>query len=381
VFVSTHSASFGYTPGPIEPGRWAIVVGVPNIRDGVTSRYAITMRASKSPTDWPTLRDGAGWYAGDLHAHSGHSDGRTVGPAGQRLRVPPEHVFDAARAAGLDFVALTDHNTSSHWSDVDRLQPLFPDLLLLHGREVTTYRGHMNAFGEERFVDFRLGEGRTIASVVKEITGGGALLSINHPLRPDDETCMGCGWNDRDDATIRALNAVEIVNGGLAEGPMSGWSFWASMLNRGHRLTAIGGSDEHTPDETSDQQIGRPTTVVCARSLSERAIVDGIRAGRVYVRTRSAAGPTLELWGEASGARVQSGESAPKGQLKLEATIAPAEGQRFEWIRNGTVLASGVVPNDGRLVHVVTSVSGDWFSLVLRDREGPTLYSNAIYIK
>ena len=371
VFVSSHSASFGYTPGPIEPGRWAVVFGVPNIRDGVTSRYAITVRASQSSTDRPTLRTEPGWYAGDLHTHSGHSDGRTAGPSGERLRVPPEHVFNAARAAGLDFLALTDHNTASHWSDVDWLQPLFRGLLLLHARGVTTYRGHMNAFGEPRFVDFRLGDGRSVSAVAREIARSGALLSINHPLRPDDETCMGCGWNDRDDVTISALNAVEIVNGGLADGPMSGWSFWASMLNRGHHLTAIGGSDEHTPDETADQRIGTPTTVVYASNLSERAIVDGIRQGRVYVRTRSPEGPTLEMWAEAMDTRVQPGEKAPPGQLGLRAVVGRAEGQRFEWIRNGTVLASGYVPANGRIRQDVKATSGDWFSLVLRDSGGP----------
>jgi predicted metal-dependent phosphoesterase TrpH len=83
---------------------------------------------------WPALRKGAAWYVGDLHAHSGHSDGRTLGLDGERPRVPSQHVFDAARTARLDFVALTDHNTASHWADVDRLQALYADMLLLHGR-------------------------------------------------------------------------------------------------------------------------------------------------------------------------------------------------------------------------------------------------------
>jgi hypothetical protein len=293
--------------------------------------------------------------------------------------VPPEHAFNAARTAGLDFIALTDHNTTSHWAEVDRLQPLFRGLLLLHGREVTTYRGHMNAFGEQRFVDFRVGDGRDVKAIAGEIARTGALLSINHPLRPDDETCMGCGWNDRDDATIGAVHAVEIVNGDLAEGPMAGWSFWVDMLNRGHRLTAIGGSDEHTPDEAADQRLGRPTTVVYAQSLSERAIVDGIRSGRVYVRTRSAQGPTLDWWAEADGKRVLPGDSARPGPLTLSARISGADGQRIEWIRNGRVVSSAAVPSDGRVALDVVAGTRDWFSLVLRDKDGPTLFSNAIY--
>jgi predicted metal-dependent phosphoesterase TrpH len=379
VFVSSHSATFGYTPGPIEPGRWAVIIGVPNIREGVTSRYTVTARTSTAASGWPTLRNGPGWYAGDLHAHSGHSDGRTAGPSGERLRVPPEHVFSAARAAGLDFIALTDHNTASHWPDVDRLQPLYPSLLLLHAREVTTYRGHMNAFGERRFVDFRLSNGRPMSALATEIAQTGAVLSINHPQRPDDETCMGCGWNDRDEATIRAVQAVEIVNGGLEDGPMAGWPFWAAMLNRGHRLTAIGGSDDHTPDETVDERIGRPTTVVYAGELSERALVEGIRAGRTYVRTRSPEGPMLEMWAEAGSRRFELGQVVPAGQLSLHAEIGRAEKHVFEWIRNGEVLHTGTVSADGRLHQDVAAGAGDWFSLVLRDGAGATLYSGAIY--
>ena len=298
-------------------------------------------------------------------------------PNGERIPVPPEHVFNAAKAAGLDFIALTDHNTASHWSDVDSLQSLYPDLLLLHGSEVTTYRGHMNAFGGTALVDFRLAPGRSIGAIATELVSDGAFVSINHPERPDDETCMGCGWNDRDDDTIRRLQGVEIVNGDLAEGKMSGWPFWATLLNRGHRLSAIGGSDEHTPDETLDQRIGRPTTVVRARELSEPALIEGIRAGRVYIRTRGPDGPTLELSATSGARHYELGDEVPAGALTLEAIVGRAAGQTATWIRNGEAIVTRPIPADGRLSHQVAARAGDWFSLILRDASGPTLYSGA----
>lgn len=381
VFVSAYSASYGYTPGPIEPGRWAVILGVANIREAVTASYSVSVRTSASPAAaWPTLRGGPGWYAGDLHAHSGHSDGRTTGVAGARIRVPAEHVFTAARAAGLDFVALTDHNTTSHWTDVDRLQPLFPGLLLLHGREVTTYRGHMNAFGERDFIDFRLGPGRPMRELAAEIAGTGALLSINHPLRPDDESCMGCGWNDRDDDTIGRMHAVEVVNGDDTDSALSGWTFWAGMLTRGHRLTAIGGSDEHTPDESADRRIGVPTTVVYADELSERAIVEGLRRGRVYIRTRDVRTPVLDVWAARGASRVEMGETAAPGALTLHATVS-GTARTFEWIRNGEVLARGSIPASGNLSHALDAAPGDWYSLVIRDARGVTGFSSAIYVR
>lgn len=381
IFVASHSASYGYTPGPIEPGRWAAILGVANIREGTTAPYELVVRFSSAAGDWPTLRREAGWYAGDLHAHSGHSDGRTFGSSGERLRVPSEHVFNAARVAGLDFVALTDHNTASHWAEVDRLQPLYPTILLLHAREVTTYRGHLNAFGERRFVDFRLGDRRPMRALAADLAGAGAVLSINHPRRPDDETCMGCGWNDRDDATIREVHAVEIVNGSSETTAIAGWPFWADMLNRGHRLTTIGGSDEHTPDESHDQQLGSPTTVIYARELSEAALLDGLRAGRAYVRTRGPNGPAIELSADAAARTYLMGDVVPPGPITLQVTVAGATGQRLEWIHNGRVIAAVAVPPHGRLTHVVTARAGDWLSVVLRDAHGPTLFSNALFIR
>src|SRR5262249_5566191 len=253
----------GYLPGPIEPGTWAVILGIPNIREGSTDSYKITIEelGSEEPV-FPVIRHEAGWYAGDLHSHSGHSDGRADVPGAERVRIPAHRVFDAARQAGLDFIALTDHNTTSHWLDVERMQPDYNNLLLLHAPEVTSYNGHLNAFGERRFVDFRVGGSRTLNAILDGLAMEGAFVSINHPALPDDERCMGCGWSATASETIRRVNGVEIVNGDTTEGPLSGWQFWVKKLNAGFHLTAVGGSDDHTADETRDHAVGTPTTVI-----------------------------------------------------------------------------------------------------------------------
>lgn len=380
IFVGEHSASFGYTAGPIESGTWNVLLGVPNVRPGVTARYRVTVTFD-GEADAPVLRSGSAWYAGDLHLHSGHSDGRTLGAGGVRLRVPPQKTFEAAARTGLDFMALTDHNTAAHWADVDRLQVHFPALLLLHGREVTTYQGHMNTFGERRFVDFRVGDSRDLAALATELAAAGSFVSINHPDAPDDETCMGCGWNARDDGTMSSVHGVEIVNGDDSQGSRMGWPFWAAMLNRGHRLTAVGGSDEHTPDEIQDRGAGRPTTMVYARELSEAGIVDGLHSGRVYIRTQGVHGPALEFTAIRGDRIVQMGGNLAAGRATLQARLAGAAGQRLEWIRNGSVTATAAVGATEPMRLNVDARPGDWFALVLRDGATPTVYSNAIYVE
>ncbi len=353
VTVGDTRASFGYLPGRIVPGTWAIQLGVPNIREGRHDTYAVTIRMqSEDDAEEPVLRSTPGWYAGDLHSHSGHSDGRTVTASGSRIRVPVHRVFDAAVAAKLDFIALTDHNTTSHWLEVDRFQEYYAGLLLLHGREVTTYHGHSNAIGHE-------------------------FVTINHPTRLDDENCMGCRWDRLDAATMSTVHGVEIVNGDSADG----WRFWADLLNTGYRLTATAGSDEHTPEETLDRRIGTPTTVVFANELSERAIVEGLRSGRVYIRTRGVDGPALDFFAEAEGRRYEMGGeiAAAARTVTLRAHVTRASGQHVVWIRNGSPVGEAEVPASGDVTLELDRHDGDWFTLMLRDDQGPTAFANAIY--
>lgn len=383
IWVSALGATPGYLPGPIEPGRWAVLLGVPNIRGGRTDTVEITVGffAQDLPAGAALAGRGPGWYVGDLHAHSGHSDGRARSRRGQAVGTPPHRVADAAVAAGLDFVALTDHNTASHWLDVDRLQPYYDDLLLLRGREVTTYRGHANTIGERTFHDFRLAApDASPAPLLAPIAAAGAFISINHPALPDGEACMGCGWNVTDAAVMRAVHGVEVVNGDTVSGPLSGWAFWARMLSAGHRLTAVGGSDEHTVDDDADRRLGRPATVVWAETLSEAAIVDGLKRGRAYVRVRGLQGPALEFHAEHDGARVEMGEDTPAGgTLTLVAAVSGGEAQTLQWIADGSVVAEAPVTS-APLRLAQAAVAGRWFSLVVRDASGPTLMSNAIVV-
>ncbi|MGV9847387.1 CehA/McbA family metallohydrolase [Streptomyces sp. NPDC003442] len=78
---------------------------------------------------------GASWYRGDCHIHSVYSDGELT----------PEQLAADARAVGLDFIATTEHNSSSAHSAWGRHAA--DDFLVLLGEEVTTKTGHWLALG------------------------------------------------------------------------------------------------------------------------------------------------------------------------------------------------------------------------------------------
>lgn len=389
--VSSTDATPSYLPGEIAPGRWSLLLGIPNIRQGVTSRYRAYVWLDPAgepfwqpPVLAPPLRSDAGWYRGDLHLHDAHSDGSCRSQNGAKVPCPLFLTAQAAAARGLDFIAITDHNTVSQANGIRELQPYFDRLLLMPGREITTFSGHANLFGSVAPLDFRVSGDRTWNDVLRDAQRLQAVVSVNHPIRPSDERCMGCGWTPSPAADVDLLQAVEVVNGMDADTPYSGIPFWHAQLDAGHRLTAIGGSDNHDAGQSlsglGGGAIGQPTTVVQARELSMPAILDGLRAGRVFVDvqgTRSRwmsmsarAGAKTAGMGDAlgvpngtpvhielqtrdvAGARVVVWLDGRQVQLLSDAAIASGEQTlRFDWQGDGRAhwLRVDVRGPDGKL--------------------------------
>lgn len=394
--ISATDASPSYLPGPIHPGIWKVMLAVPNIRPGVTSHYQVKIWLARGehadaalPLVAPVLRNTAGWYKGDLHMHTANSDGTCRSLSG-RSSVPCPVFFTAQAAArkGLDFIAITDHNTSSTYDAERELQPWFDTVLFLHGREITTFFGHANVFGTERFIDYRIGfHGRSVNDVIADAHRAGALFSINHPADPSGENCMGCGWT-APHTDFRNVDAIEVINGTQAEGPLSGIPFWQAQLNQGHRITAIGGSDTHRPDQPSPQQ-GTPTTVVYARQLSEAAILDGLHAGHVYLKVAGPQGPDLFLTAQANGQTYQMGDDLrlQRGQaLNLEIRAEGAAGDRLELVQDAggnarldqTQLHSA---HAVRTLHLTADGQRHWYRINLLDASGKLVaLTNPVYV-
>lgn len=298
-YVGKYSATPSYFPGKLISGEWNILLSFPTIRE--KSEYTINIKVipENHPEflgpDTVTLSNSTRWYAGDFHTHTGHSDG--FGCKDSEEKRSPCQVFQVAEAAhskGLDFVAIADHNTTSHYQDIRTLQPMYPDMLLLRGQELTTFFGHANVFGSGVPIDFRIGyEGRQIVDVQNQLKESGALLSINHPGRESGASCTGCGWTE-ESTDFSKLEAMEVVNGTNVENEISGIPFWEDLLNQGHRIIGIGGSDDHGAGTGGDQP-GIPTTMVLAEDLSEAGILDGVRNGNVYIKTKGSESPEIEF--------------------------------------------------------------------------------------
>ena len=334
--------------GPIDPGTWYAELGIAAVEDGADLTCKVIVRCppgpqapllAPDPVD-PThvARAEAGWYAGDFHLHAFHSS-----PDGP----DPEAMLAKARAAGLDFVPVTEYVTPAHWDRLGALQRAHPDVVVWPGREIITYFGHMIVLNETRHaVDYRVGyEGITVAQLQKAAADDGGLVGIAHPtIFPAAQfgsLCRGCFFEKIDEVDWSAVTMMEVttsgaiadVDGNEIPNPFvdSAVELWEKELREGHRLTAVSGSDDK-----SGEHYGKTSTMVYAEQLSRPALDKAVRLGHAYVRGLGKLSPTLDLQAKApDGTTAMFGDTLTVPKAELTLTAKDAVGKELTVRRDG----------------------------------------------
>ena len=299
-------ASLGALPGAVEAGDWQAFLDLE--RTAFTVEYTLTVEAAERTAANAATHEAAqnghdtpGWYRGELHSHTHHSDGNSSTP----------ELVAAARRYGLDFLALTDHFTTAAWPELRSLAG--PDLCVITGLEVTGHRGHANLHGLRDWVNPFVDEPETwsINDAARATREQGGLVCVNHPFALD----LGWRYHEFDWSLCDAIEIYHHLEGSSNTAMLT---LWDGLLRAGHRISGVAGTDSHDAN-AGRHRLGQAMTCVGAEALRPEAILAGVRAGRAYVTL----GPTLEFTAHADGHRVGMGETLEaKGELKLEARIA-----------------------------------------------------------
>jgi hypothetical protein len=324
LWVAPEDASRGGIPGELPAGSWTIQIDVE--RTAEVAEYLLTVVAeqgeprpalSVSYPEGYVSRAAAGWYRGELHAHSHESDGKT----------PVAEVVRAAKLLGLDYLALTDHFTTSGYRHLAELHS--PELALLRGMELTAHFGHANLHGIRRWHDLFVdgGAGWDINAVAREVRAAGGLFCVNHPFAAD----LGWRYHGFDWGLADMLEVYHIHEG---PGNLLAIGLWDELLRQGRHVVGVAATDSHDP-YAPRHRLGTVLTAVYAEELSEAGVLDGLRAGRVY-GTR---GPHLELSAtpERAPDRVaRIGERVAAGPLVLRCVVERASHPwRLHILKNG----------------------------------------------
>ncbi len=330
------SASPGMIAGAIEPGTWRIVIDHGPDLERIDYRLLVLYRKAQSSMsaapssqlavpDAHVLNKQAGWYQGELHAHSRESDGKQ----------PPAIVARAAEAAGLDFISLTDHFAMSGWHHMR--SSLTGRTLLIRGCEITSRLGHANMHGIRKPINPCVDdEGWTMNDAADEIHSQGGIIGVNHPF------AAVLGWRnegfDWDKADVmEVIHALDRPNNNLQ------LALWDHHLRSGRRIVGVGGTDSHDP-EVGRHRLGNLVTWVYAEELSEPGVISGIRRGRVFVSY----GPFVEFEIAAAGMTYGMWETAPisEGPIDIRVRVTCATPVRVFVLKNGMPFTFGWVTPD-----------------------------------
>ena len=306
VQISEYCSSDGYARVRTLAGTWNIIVGAYKVhKAGVKVTYNVTFTYKERRL-----------LKGDCHIHTTGSDGvLTV-----------EEAAGLAKAGGLDFLFITDHNNYSHNSR------LISDdgLTLIPGVEWTHFNGHANMLGVER--PFK---GKYYANSLEEVRErldearrSGALVSVNHPFD------AGCPWKwGLDNGNF---DCVEIWNGVMKSSDMQCISWWHGELCKGRRLPIIGGSDFHRFSNFSAP--GMPATCVYSMSRGPADILEAIRQGHSFVAFQP----------DAPAADIRCARTAGSDATQSSAVACP-DGAPAAYAYGGELkrLAAGVPLNGG----------------------------------
>lgn len=364
----------GFNAGPVRPGTWQVDLDTYRLLppDPITYRIEVTLSREeitepKQVFSRPApVHRGPGWYKGDIHAHSLHSD------ASWDVR----DLVAYARHRRHDFSSLTDHNTVSglpeHESHADE------SLLTIGGLELTTYYGHAVVLGTRQWHEWRLDtpERLTMPEIARRAMASGGFFIIAHPMNAGDPECAGCRWTYTDMLPGNAP-AVEIWNQAWNPCNENALQLYYGWLNRGLKLTATGGTDLHGHPGMVEPRYG--TNVIYAEDLTEAELVSALRKGHSYL----SAGPVLLLTARGEdGSGAISGDSLMPGaaDIAVQWDAVPA-GCTLRFITDGQVREEKAIPASGSANWHLDQGDAAWCTCEIRDSEGDMwAVSNPIFL-
>ncbi|MFT4538092.1 MAG: hypothetical protein ACI841_004941 [Planctomycetota bacterium] len=307
-------------------------------------------------------------YWGDFHGHSNLSDGTGV----------PEDYFRYARDfAGLDVVALTDHDhfgvrfLDQHaelWEGIREQTAAFhdpPNFVTLLGYEWTSWiHGHRHVlyFSDEGRIYSSITDGiETPRELWDALKGQDAITLTHHSAGSPIPT----NWSFAPDPVLEPLAEVMSVHGSSEaadsparlRGAIPG-NFVRDALERGYQLGFIGSGDSHDGhpglphlDPTYGYRPARPDATpgspmatermgngglagIRAKARTRASILEALRARRVYATSGPRIVLRFDIDGRRGGERVARGTLAPNPLLRLDVFgCAPLE--RIDVIRSG----------------------------------------------
>jgi predicted metal-dependent phosphoesterase TrpH len=203
----------------------------------------------------------------DLHAHTW--------PRSHDSVLNPEDLIVRAKAAGLDAICFTEHDTVWDQKAIDELSAKH-SFTVLAGVEISTDDGHILAFGIDRYV-FGMHRARELAGYVEAADG---VMVAAHPYRRqmpwfsrNDDEYLSALQKASQNPAYQYVAALEELNGRGSDKENE----FSRRLREIMDLPGTGGTDSHAISD-----IGRCATYFEKDVRDERELIAELKAGRYH---------------------------------------------------------------------------------------------------
>lgn len=177
-----------------------------------------------------------GLWRVDLHMHTWASpDSRT----------DPAALVERARAAGLNRIAVTDHNTIEGALAAQRLAP---DLVIVGEEIATETGGELIAY----FLSELVPRGLSLAETLRRLHAQGAVISVSHPVDRLRGSALG------EALTLSVIDQVDALETFNARCLFAAYNRRAAELAARHGKLTTAGSDAHTLAEVGAAYVSLP---------------------------------------------------------------------------------------------------------------------------
>jgi hypothetical protein len=257
--------------------EWSVAQQKMSLSKGSSQRVSFELRREVSTE---------GWVAADSHihtlTHSGHGDAamqeRAITIAGE----------------GIELAIATDHNHHTDYVPTMVQMGLSQWFTGVAGNEVTTKRGHFNAFpidAEAALVDAKDEDWARLIPAIRA-TRGVEVITLNHPrdlhsgFVPFGQPHFNATTGAHASEEALGVDAMEVITSGALQSDVTLlFRDWFALLNHGRRIAAIASSDTH---DVSRFILGQGRTYVAAddrdpSNVPQREAWRSYKEGRLLV--------------------------------------------------------------------------------------------------
>lgn len=313
----------------------------------------------------------SGWHWGDLHCHTWVTEDFV------EFGAPLDATREAARAAGLSFLGITDHSYDiddlpGSWKETDprltkwhRIRSEIETLngkgppVLIPGEELSTEncRGknvHTLILNHPEFIPGS-GDGgeqwfsRQTEHRIRDLEGmlhPDALAIAAHPRSPfsrAQQLFLNRGIWEKDDFDAPGISGFEVLNGSVEPGFHDGLHHWIETLLKGRKTFIYAGNDAHgnfnrfrqikTPNisiwDHQNHVLGKCRTGVrLSGPPSLPGLMSSLKSGKCVISN----GPLITLTARSTTSSATLGESifSPQINIDIEMESTPEFGELFE---------------------------------------------------